>query len=338
MPASKHRIEITVGLFVLLGVGLLAWLIFHFGQFRFSEPDGYPITVEVKDATGIRKGVPVRLGGVDIGNVSSDPSLSEDYRSLVVTLQIFANEKIPNGSRVKVGTSGLMGDSFVRVIPPEDSIGGFMPAGHHILAESADSLNDLAGSAGETLEEVTFTAAEIRALTTRIDTVFRKIDDSFLTEENLQNVAAILVELRTASERVTPLLDEASLTFKELSGTATSAQDTFASFDTAVEEFTATLATVDPVVEDFDATLKTLNGTLKSTNALITEIESGNGLSAAFLKDSELKKNLESFLHKLDRNGLLLYPKEGGLLGNQKESEPNPIPEKRSFPAVRKQP
>jgi len=280
----------------------------------------------------------VRLGGVDIGTVANDPVLSEDFRSLVVELRIFANEKIPNGSGVKVGTSGLMGDSFVRVIPPEIPIGGFLPEGHRILAKSAGSLSDLAGSAGETLEEVTFTAAEIRAVADRIDTVFRKIDESLLTEANLKNIETILAELRGASERLSPLLDETSITLTDLSGTAKAAQDTFVSVDTAVMEFNATLATVDPVVGEFDATLKSLNETLKSTNALINVIENGDGLSAAFLKDSELKTNLEGFLRKLERNGLLLYPKEGGLLGNQGENETNPNAEKRPFSGVKKQP
>ena len=67
MPPPPYRTEAYVGLFVLLGLGLLGWLIFHFGDFRGSRSGGYPLIVEVRDATGIRKGVPVRLGGVEIG-------------------------------------------------------------------------------------------------------------------------------------------------------------------------------------------------------------------------------------------------------------------------------
>ena len=43
-----------------------------------------------------------------------------------------------------------MGDSFVRIIPPEVSSGDFFPPGHRILAEPTDSLNDLAGSVPDT--------------------------------------------------------------------------------------------------------------------------------------------------------------------------------------------
>jgi len=350
MPVTSHRSEVSVGLFVLLGLGLLGWLIYHFGDSRGSSSGGYPLIVEVRDATGIRAGVPVRLGGVEIGRASGEPELNEDYSLLTIPLTIYPNSKIPAGSTAKVGTSGLMGDSFIRIIPPEVPSGEFLPAGYRIHAESSSSLNDLAGSAGETLEEVTLTAGEIRAAADQMKSLFTKLDRGFLTTENMENVSVMLAELRAssvhmreASAKLNPLLDETGATLDEISGVADAAKTTLAGVDKSVSEFSETLSAINPVVADFDQSLKDLSVTLKTANDLLNLLENGEGLAPSLLKDSALKRDLESFLGKLDRHGLLLYPREGGLLRAPSPSLPAiPQPpvdgEKRPFPSLRKQP
>ena len=346
MPGSKHRTEVFVGLFVILGVALLAWLILHFDKFHTNPGGGYTISVEVRDATGIRAGVPVRLGGVEIGSVSSDPELNSDSTSLSVELTIFPGRRIPTGSAASVGTSGLMGDSFVRIIPPEKPSGEFLPEGHRIQAGSASSLSDLAGSAGETLNEVTEAAGEIRAAADKFETLSTSLEKGFMTEENMKNVSVILAELRASSEyihaaskQLDPLLKETGGTLNHISGTADAAKSTLARVDAGVTDFNATLKTITTVASDFDRTIKDLSTTLISANKLIKELESGSGLAPALLKDSELKRDLESFLNKLDRNGLLMYPREGGFIRSPSATELTlPSTEKRSFPGPRKQP
>jgi phospholipid/cholesterol/gamma-HCH transport system substrate-binding protein len=352
MSASTHRSEIYVGLFVLLGLGLLGWLIFHFGDARGNRTGGYPLIVEVRDATGIRAGVPVRLGGVEIGRVSGEPEHNDNYTLLSIPLTIFEGSKIPAGSTVKVGTSGLMGDSFVRIIPPEVPSGEFLPPGHRILAESSESFSDLAGSAGEALDEVTLTAGEIRAAADQMESLFTKLDRGFLTSTNMENVSVMLAELRASSEHIreasaklNPLLEETGATLDEISGVADAAKSTLSGVDQSMAGFNETLSAINPVVKTFDDSLKDLSVTLKSANELLELLENGDGLAPALLKDSTLKRDLESFLDKLDRNGLILYPREGGLL---RDSTPSLTPspddtsatdaERRLFPGPRRQP
>lgn len=351
MPPPPYRTEAYVGLFVLLGLGLLGWLVFHFGDFRGIRSDGYPLLVEVRDATGIRKGVPVRLGGVEIGRASGEPELNESYTLLTIPLTIYSNSKIPANSTVKVGTSGLMGDSFVRIIPPEVPSGKFLEPGHRLLAESSSSLDDLAGSAGETLKEVNLTAGEIRAAADQMESLFSKLDRGFLTSENMENVSLMLADLRSASQHINeasqklnPLLDEAGVTLKEVSAVADAARTTLAGVDHSVLEFSKTLVAANPVIGNFDETLQKLTATLKTTDELLNLLQNGEGMAPALLKDSTLKRDLESFLNKLDRNGLLLYPREGGLLRDLAPLEgpssrsSSAEGEKRIFPGLKKQP
>src|SRR5687767_10900804 len=61
--------EIKVGAFVMAGLIATGGVIFLIGEERqlFSDKLGYEITF--KDVQGLRRGSPVRMGGVDIGTV-----------------------------------------------------------------------------------------------------------------------------------------------------------------------------------------------------------------------------------------------------------------------------
>lgn len=346
MSPSHHRAEIQVGLFLLIGAALVGGLILRFSRPQLGSAGGYPLIVEVKDATGIRAGVPVRLGGVDIGRVASDPVLNEDFILLSVPLEIFPGNRIPAGATVKVGTSGLMGDSYVRILPPDRPTGEFLPKGHRLLAQPASNLTDLAGEAGEALDGMTDASVEIRAAADRVERLAGRLDAELFTDENLGNLRVLLAEmratsetLRTASERLPALLDESGTAISRVGEAAAAAQTTFAGVDATVAEFGRTLGAIDPVFKELDGTLDELRETLATTDRLLDEIEKGDGLAAALLGDPALKRDFAGVLDKLNRFGFLFYPREGGIPrdGPLLPGGPDDT-ERKAFPGLRRQP
>ncbi len=332
MAPSPRRAEISVGLFLLLGIALTGGLILRFTHPRLASTGGYPIIVEVRDATGIRAGVPVRLGGIDIGRVSGDPALNEDFVLLSIPLEIRPEARIPTGSTVKVGTSGLMGDSYVRILPPEQPTGEFLPEGHRIVAQPSGNLADLATEAGEALDGMTDASVEIRSAARQVERLAARAEAELLTDRNLSNLATLLEDLKTTSTNLravsadaAPLLAETRSAIADIGAAATAATTTFAGVDQGVKELTTTLATVPPVLQEFDTTLDDLRKTLAKTTTLLDQIEKGDGLASALLNDTSLKRDFEGFLDKLNRSGILFYPREGGS-------------EKPILPGLRRQP
>lgn len=348
MPSMPQRAELRVGLFLLLGIFLAGWLVLKFGGPPLPRGAGYPVVVEVRDATGIRPGVPVRLGGIDIGRVASEPSLNDDATMLSIPLTIFEGRRIPVGSVVKVGTSGLMGDSYVRILTPEEPSGEFLPSGARLRAEPANTLTDLAGEAGEVFDGISGASVEVRAAAQRLDRLAERLDGELLTRENVENLGRLLADLqassavlREASERLVPALDEAGETFGRVGGAADAAARSFSKVDEGVLALTETLKTAAPVLEEIDTTLDDLRSTLAAANSLFTKLEKGDGLAPALLGDSALKRDLEGFAAKLNRHGILLYPREGGLgplRGVQPEESREGGEERRPFPGLRRQP
>ena len=115
MGVRKQSAEALLGVLIVLGVLAIGFLVLKFGRLQSKVQEHYNLTVEMNDATGIRAGVPVRLGGVLIGEVAGLPQLKQDYSALEVPLKIYVQVQIPTNSRVTVGAAGLMGDSYVKI-------------------------------------------------------------------------------------------------------------------------------------------------------------------------------------------------------------------------------
>lgn len=350
MAVTKQRTELLVGVFLLFGLLLLAALIFQFGRFSGRGGDNYSLFLVVRDAAGLKVGAPVRLGGVAIGKVGSEPELSSDFSRLSVELLIDADQRVPKGSLLSLATSGLLGDAFVRIEPPEVRATEFYEEGDRINAGAGvQSLDDLATGAVQTLDQASEVLLEVGESVTAINKIFARFDEEVLDPENLDNVRSILSDLQKSSERIEiasrriePILNEVEAATADTRGAATSATKAFTHIENEVDEITKSLSSAEPVIGELDGTLDDLRETLQSLNSLLHEVEHGGGLTSALIQDSELRRDLQSFLDKLERNGILRYPREGsGSLQSRpasnrteerKPATPQSEPRKKLFP------
>ena len=112
---SENRLEIAVGGVVLaLAVGFAAFLAQSTGLSGSSS--SYPISASFRSAEGISVGTDIRLAGVKIGTLSDLKLNSETYRAESI-LSVRNDVRIPDDSALTVASEGLLGGSFIEVIP-----------------------------------------------------------------------------------------------------------------------------------------------------------------------------------------------------------------------------
>ena len=112
---SENRLEIAVGGVVLaLAVGFAVFLAQSTGLSGSSS--SYPISASFRSAEGISVGTDIRLAGVKIGTISDLKLNSETYRAESI-LSVRNDVRIPDDSALTVASEGLLGGSFVEVIP-----------------------------------------------------------------------------------------------------------------------------------------------------------------------------------------------------------------------------
>ena len=119
MNERGKGLELRVGVFVIAGLGVLAALVVQFGRVGEGFKTYYTITVQFPNASGLLKGSDVLFAGAKIGRVSEGPHLVSGREGVSVPLRIFDYVKIPAESKFTVGSSGLLGDRFVDVQPPQ---------------------------------------------------------------------------------------------------------------------------------------------------------------------------------------------------------------------------
>ena len=140
---KNTKLELSVGLFVLLGLAAIAYLTIRLGTGSLIGGDTYLIESRFANAGGIHPGGSVLMSGVTVGRVEAVKMDPSDY-SAIVTLRITSGLHLPTDSMASVKTSGLIGDKYIALSPGADD--AFIKPGARItMTESAVDLESLIG-------------------------------------------------------------------------------------------------------------------------------------------------------------------------------------------------
>ena len=133
--------ELVVGLFMVAGFAAIVYLALNLGEVPFlTRTSTYTIEAEFENVSGVKKGAPVQVAGVVVGEVEAI-KLNED-RYAQITLRVDKDLKIPLDSIVSVKSQGIIGDKYIQI-----SLGGdpenFAPDEIIVDTESAVDIESL---------------------------------------------------------------------------------------------------------------------------------------------------------------------------------------------------
>lgn len=137
--------ELKVGTFVFIGIIILFMMVFSIGKIYVFQP-GYKIKILFNFAGGISNSAPVRLAGVDVGEVDKiSIYYDREIRKTRVEVLVWIKKKvkIERDVVVRVNTLGLLGEKYLEIIPGSEE-GGFLKDGDVIVGEDPVMLDELA--------------------------------------------------------------------------------------------------------------------------------------------------------------------------------------------------
>ena len=112
---TEKRSEIFVGAAVLaVAFGFLIYLLQATSIGGSGER--YTLTASFRSAEGVNVGTDVRLAGVKIGSVSAISLDPVSYRA-TTEMSLLDGIQIPDDSAIIVASEGLLGGSFIEIIP-----------------------------------------------------------------------------------------------------------------------------------------------------------------------------------------------------------------------------
>lgn len=111
---ERTRVNVAVGIFLLLGILALGYLSIKLGRVSFLGGGGYVVTVDFPATGGLKAGSTVEIAGVEIGRVETISLV--DYQARVA-IRINAGVKLQDDAIASIKTKGLIGEKYVRISP-----------------------------------------------------------------------------------------------------------------------------------------------------------------------------------------------------------------------------
>ncbi len=158
--------QTKIGLLVVMGLVVLAFIILRLEEGMGLMARKSKFRALVDHTQGLKVGGPVRMNGVDIGNIH-DIDISPD--TALVEIKFTVKKEVAflirEDASINIKALGLLGDKFLEIVPghPEKPL---LPPGSIIKGRSGSDITDLASGASMTMDKVNAALEQIqRALT-----------------------------------------------------------------------------------------------------------------------------------------------------------------------------
>jgi len=304
--------EAKVGLFVLVGLVILAYMSFQVGQRGFSFKKGYLVEVEFDNASGLKADASVQIAGVEIGRVSS---IRLRNGKAVVMLRIPQDVKLEKDVSAAIKTHGILGDKYIEIIPGTIGMAA-MQDGERItqverqadvdrllnqLAAIADDVKMVSGSLSKVMggeagaESMASILTNMQQLTKNLNTVV--VSNEANVRTTLENARLLTANLNRVvdqnDEKVSQVMDN-------LKGATREMEKTFAALNDITDSVKQGEGTLGQLVKDKDMAVK-LNKTFASLQEVSEKINSGRGTIGRLVNDEETVNNLNASLGGINR-------------------------------------
>lgn len=111
---ERGKLELIVGIFVLVGVICLGYLAIKLGKLELVGGDYYELQAEFSSTSGLKNGASVEIAGVEVGRVKKI-GLKEDRAQVVLAIK----DGIPvfDDAIASIKTRGIIGEKFMELSP-----------------------------------------------------------------------------------------------------------------------------------------------------------------------------------------------------------------------------
>jgi len=249
--------QLRVGLTVVVASIILMVLIFLMSGTGGWFTRKIHLTAYIDNAGGLREGAPVRLAGVDIGNVTkvrvtqNRPQTPVEVDMKVATTYAFALRK---DSIAMLATAGVLGETFVDI---DSSVakGPEVHDGDTLLTKEQPDIQDVVRASQGTLEN--------------LDSLIKRVDRIIGFIESGQGSIGKVIYSSDMYDRLNATVAE----FKSLMDDIQSGKGSIGPLITSDEAYKKVIAAIDKV------------------NLMIDDIQAGKGSAGKLLKDPQLYDN-----------------------------------------------
>ena len=145
-------LQAKVGAFTVAGLMILIGMIYSLGDIKLGAEKQYDISVNFKQAIGLKPNADVCMAGFKVGKVKNIVLEVDHVR---VDMGINEGYKIPRGSNFSITSDGIMGEQFVNITAPSNGdLSDFYKEGEVISGNEAPTVEDVIVGVNKTMDKV----------------------------------------------------------------------------------------------------------------------------------------------------------------------------------------
>ncbi len=261
MPSKKQLqwSQLKVGITVILASITLAILIFLMSGTGGMFTKKITLKSYFDNASGLRVGAPVRLNGVDIGNVKGIrvvPDPDKQMTPVEVTMKVSTKYLfgLHSDSVTSLSTAGVLGETYIDI---DSSVarGGTVQNGTVLPTRDTPDIQDVVRASQGTLQN--------------LDALLKRLD-------------RIVAFVESGKGSIGKLIYDPTL-YNRLASTVAEFQD-------LVNQVGQGQGTIGKLISD-DELYRKMNASVDKLNVIIDDLNSGKGTAGKFLKDPALYNN-----------------------------------------------
>lgn len=297
--------QLKVGIVILLAIAGILVTIMHLNEGMGLFTQASMFRAYLDDSQGIKVGAPVRMSGVDIGNVKQvaiEPGKGQ------VAIHFTINDEmrplLHSDAAVLIRPMGLLGDKYLDLLPGSPTQPP-LPDGAILSGRGETDITGVAGSATATLQNVNQTLRQLQDILNSINvgkgTAGKLVNDSVLYDRT----TTLLRKVEAVSEQTTHLLTRV----EKGEGTLGKLVTDPAFYDRAnaavneLQKLAALLnhpdGSLGKLARD-PALYQRLEGVTAKGEALVGKIERGDGTLGKLVNQDQLYKRADKVLTEVE--------------------------------------
>jgi len=305
VPSQKQLkwSQLKVGLTVLFASVTLAVLLLLMGNTGGLFTPKIIIRSYFDNASGLREGAPVRLNGVDVGNVTTirvvpDPARQVNPVEVVMKVSTKYHANLHKDSKTLLSTAGVLGETYID-IDSSQAKGPEARDGDELKAQFVPDFQDVVRASQGTLQN-------LDALESRVDRILAFVESGngsvgkLIYDPSLYNrlnatvnqLQGVMTQVTQGNGTIGKLISDDALYNK--------ANATIDKLNVVIDDLNAGKGTAGKLLKD-ETLYNNANETIANVKKLTDDINAGKGAIGKLAKDEEFANKLQNTINKLSQ-------------------------------------
>ncbi len=333
---TKLSVEAKVGVFVVIGIVVLAYMSLKVGKLSLKGDDSYLLQVHFDSASGLALDVPVEIAGVEVGRVSN---IALDNGKALVTLKIRRAVEIKKDAKALIRTRGILGDKYVELIQGSPGAPAMKPGERLVQTVPTTDLDTLMNTLGEVARDIRQLTGSLAGVIggkegeSSLRAIIDNIRDMVQTlnrtvQDNNEDVTRIIANFSDFSARLKEIGDDNTedirVTIANARKVSESLENLLAGISRITEKINRGEGTLGRLVNE-EQTLENLNSALASLKDITEKINRGQGTLGRLVNDDGTVDKIDTALLSITQVSEKINRGEGtlGRLLNDEETVEN---------------